>query len=46
LADLLEAAARRSPAAYAMTWMVDTVNRCCGTALPNFDDTIRQDPFA
>lgn len=46
LADLLEAAARRSPAAYALTWLAETVNRCCGTSLPAFDSFIRRDPIA
>jgi hypothetical protein len=46
LADLLEAAARRSPAAYALTWLAETVNRCCGTSLPAFDSFLRRDPFA
>jgi hypothetical protein len=45
-ADLLEASATRSPHAYAMTFMSDTVNRLCGTGLPNFDERLRLDPFA
>ena len=45
MADLLEAAARRSPAAYALTWLAETVNRCCGASLPAFDAFLRRDPF-
>jgi hypothetical protein len=46
IADLLEAAARRAPLAYAMTWLADTAGRCCGTSLPSFDSAMRHDPFA
>jgi len=45
-ADLLEAVALRSPDAYAMTFLTDTVNRVCGAGLPNFDERLRIDPFA
>jgi hypothetical protein len=44
--DGAEAATRRSPAAYALTWLADTTNRCCGTSLPTFDSLLRRDPFA
>ena len=46
MAELLEAAVRRSPAAYALTWLAQTANRCCGTSLPAFDTFLRRDPFA
>ena len=45
MADLLEAAARRAPVAYAMTWMADTASRCSGAPLPSFDSVLRRDPF-
>jgi hypothetical protein len=46
IADLIEAATRRSPAVYALTWLADTTNRCCGTSLPTFESLLRRDPFA
>lgn len=46
MADLLEAAGRRSPESYALTFLHNTVNRCCGGVLPSFDDVLRRDPFA
>ena len=47
LAVVLEAAARRAPAAYAMTWMAPLVNQCCGVELPNLTSTWPpRDPFA
>ena len=46
MADLLEAAARRSPAAYALTWLAETASRCCGTSMPTFDSFLRRDPYA
>jgi hypothetical protein len=46
MADLLETAGKRSPEAYAMTFMTNTVNRLCGAGLPNFDEQLRRDPFA
>ena len=46
MADLLEAAARRSPAAYALTWLAETANRCGATSLPTSDSFLRRDPFA
>ena len=46
MADLLEAAVGRSPAAYALTWLAETANRCCGASLPTFDSFLRRDPFA
>ena len=46
MADLLEEARKRSPRAYAMTFMTDTVNRLCGAGLPNLEDQLRRDPFA
>jgi hypothetical protein len=44
-ADLIEASALRSPDAYAMTFLTNTVNRLCGAGLPNFDEQLRLDPF-
>ena len=46
MADLLEEAGKRSPHAYAMTFMTNTVNRLCGVGLPNLDEQLRKDPFA
>jgi hypothetical protein len=46
MADLLEAAARRSPVAYALTWLAETANRCGGTSLRAVDSFLRRDPFA
>jgi hypothetical protein len=46
IADLFEAATRRSPAAYAMTFLAGTANRLCNAGLPNFDELLRRDPFA
>jgi HD domain len=45
IARLLEAAARRSPSAYTMTWLSETASRCCGAPLPSFDSALRRDPF-
>jgi hypothetical protein len=45
-ADLLEEAALKSPAAYAMTFLTNTVNRLCDAGLPDFDEQLRIDPFA
>lgn len=45
MAELVEAAARRAPAAYAMTWLADTANRCCGGGLPGSEEMLGQDPF-
>ncbi len=43
---LTEAAARRAPRAYAMTWLAATANRCCGGGLPSSEEMLEQDPFA
>ena len=45
ISELTEAAARRAPAAYAMTWLAATANRCCGGGLPSSEDMLGQDPF-
>ena len=46
MADLLEDAGKRSPQAYAMTFMTNTVNRLCGAGLPDLEEQLRKDPFA
>jgi hypothetical protein len=45
-AELIEATARRTPAAYALTWLAATADRCCGGGLPTSEQTIGGDPFA
>lgn len=43
--ELIEATARRIPAAYAMTWLAHTADRCCGGGLPTSEDMLGHDPF-
>ncbi|MGA2008991.1 MAG: HD domain-containing protein [Solirubrobacteraceae bacterium] len=46
IADLLEDAVRRSPEAYATSFLSNTATRLCGAVVPTVDEQLRQDPFA
>jgi hypothetical protein len=46
MAALVAGVASRNPAAYALTWLSATAQRCGGAPLPNSDNMLGRDPFA
>jgi hypothetical protein len=46
MAGLVEGVAGRNPAAYALTWLSATAQRCSGAPLPHSDNMLGRDPFA
>ncbi|WP_175530038.1 HD domain-containing protein [Actinopolyspora lacussalsi] len=46
MTDTVEAAARRAPTAYALTWLAETADRYHDTALPTSEDMLGRDPFS